>query len=87
MAEPANPWKRYLRFSSIGIELGLSVVIGLIAGQWLDRRFGTQPWLTLVGLLFGVAAGFRTVYKALKDLKSAGQNAQDSEEHAPGRKP
>lgn len=46
---------------SIGIELVVSVVIGLVAGAWLDRRFGTGPWLTLVGIMVGSAAGFRSL--------------------------
>ena len=75
MAAPPSPWKRYLRFSSMGIELGVSVMVGLIGGQWLDKRFGTEPWLLLLGLLFGMAAGFRSVFRALKDLTAAGKSA------------
>jgi ATP synthase protein I len=87
MAEPPSPWKRYLRFSSIGIELGLSVMIGLIGGQWLDRRFGTEPWLLLLGLLVGMAAGFTSVYRALKELSREEKNPPDRQPNAPGRKP
>jgi F0F1-type ATP synthase assembly protein I len=75
MPEQPSPWRRYLRFSSMGIELGLSVMIGLIGGQWLDKRFGTEPWLLLLGLVFGMAAGFRSVFRALKDLTAAGKSA------------
>jgi F0F1-type ATP synthase assembly protein I len=71
MPEQPSPWRRYLRFSSMGIELGLSVMIGLIGGQWLDKRFGTEPWLLLLGLVFGMAAGFRSVFRALKHLTAA----------------
>ena len=63
-----TPWRRYLRFSSLGIELGLCVMIGLIGGQWLDKKFGTEPWLLLAGLLIGLAAGFRSMFRALKEL-------------------
>jgi ATP synthase protein I len=70
MAEDPSKWRRYLRFSSLGIELGLSVMIGLIGGQWLDKYFGTAPWLLLAGLLFGMAAGFRSMYRALKSLNA-----------------
>jgi ATP synthase protein I len=69
MAEQPTPWRRYLRFSSMGIELGLAVMAGLIGGQWLDHKFGTTPWLLLVGLLLGMAAGFRSMWRALKALK------------------
>jgi ATP synthase protein I len=70
MAEDPRPWRRYLRFSTIGIELGLAVLIGLMGGQWLDRQFGTDPWLLLLGLLFGLGAGFRSIFRALKDMNA-----------------
>jgi F0F1-type ATP synthase assembly protein I len=45
----------------------------LFAGRWADRRFHTEPWLTLFGVLIGVASGFRELYrvskKALKEEK------------------
>jgi ATP synthase protein I len=53
-------------FSSIGLQLALSIFIGLFAGIYLDRRFDTSPWLTLVGLLMGIAAGFRNIGLAIK---------------------
>ncbi|NIP72152.1 MAG: AtpZ/AtpI family protein [Gammaproteobacteria bacterium] len=70
MAEPPGKFRRYLRFSTVGLELGLSVLIGLFVGQWLDARFGTEPWLLLLFLMFGMAAGFRSIYRALKDLNA-----------------
>ena len=67
MAGPSK-FSRYLRFSSIGLELGGSVIVGLLGGQWLDTRFGTTPWLMIVGLGFGMAAGFRSIFRLLKDV-------------------
>lgn len=60
-------------YSYIGIFFGVAVCLGLFAGRWADRRFHTEPWLTLAGVLIGVASGFRELYrvskKALKDEK------------------
>jgi len=36
------------------------------AGHYLDQKLATFPWLTLLGLLFGVAAGFINLLKAVK---------------------
>lgn len=63
MAPKSWRYHRYLRYSTVGLELGLSVLIGLFVGQWLDARFGTEPWLLLVFLLFGMAAGFRSIFR------------------------
>lgn len=53
------------RLGTVGIELGVATVVGLLAGAWLDARWNTGPWLTLVGVVVGVAAGFRGLVRAL----------------------
>ena len=44
-------------FSTIGLELGLSIALGYLGGEWLDGKFGTEPWLKWIGLGFGLARG------------------------------
>jgi len=46
--------------------LVVATVIGLAGGYYLDRWLGTSPWLTLIGLLFGIAAGFVNLFRAVK---------------------
>ena len=41
-----------------GISLFVSVAVGLGLGWLLDRWLGTKPWLLVVGLILGAAAGF-----------------------------
>lgn len=55
-----------LSASSVGLEMGLSVIIGVLVGMWLDRQLGTEPWLMLLWLGFGFAAGFRGVLRAVR---------------------
>jgi F0F1-type ATP synthase assembly protein I len=57
---------RQLSRASVGLELGLSVIIGLLIGMWLDRVLGTTPWLMLLWLVFGFVAGFRGVLRAVR---------------------
>ena len=54
------------RYSYIGIFFGVAAMLGFFAGRWADRRWHTDPWLSLVGLLLGLAAGFRELYKLSK---------------------
>ena len=51
-------------FASLGMSVAFAIVIGLGIGYWLDKKFGTQPVLLLVGLAFGIAAGFSNIYRA-----------------------
>jgi len=58
-------WKGVGSYATVGLELALSVLVGLFGGRWLDQKLGTHGWLTVIGLGFGIAAGFRSVYRAL----------------------
>ena len=55
---------------TVGTVLVACVVVGFFLGSQLDRRLGTSPWLTVVCVLLGTAAGFvelfRTVSRNLK---------------------
>jgi ATP synthase protein I len=64
--------------SSIGLELGISVVLGVLAGIWADSYFGTEPWLMLLGIALGCTAGFRGVMRAVakEDRKGARDDAE-----------
>jgi ATP synthase protein I len=52
--------------SSIGIALVLAIFGCFFLGRWLDQRLGTEPYLTLVFLLLGIATGFRNIYVLIK---------------------
>jgi F0F1-type ATP synthase assembly protein I len=56
--------QRLGRASAVGIELAVAVIGCLLLGAWADRRFGTDPWLALAGLLVGSLAGFRSLWRA-----------------------
>lgn len=67
--------KAFARVGAVGIELALSVVVGLLGGIWLDKHFSTKPLLTLAGLILGVIAGFRSLYQTVrKQSQSSGRD-------------
>jgi ATP synthase protein I len=51
---------------TVGIELGVSIGIGFWVGHWMDEKFETAPWLLITWVLIGVAAGFRSIYRAAR---------------------
>jgi ATP synthase protein I len=62
--------RRYIRelayYSSLGLQVALSIFIGVAIGVYLDRRFDYYPWLTLIFLVLGIAAGFRNIWLAIR---------------------
>ena len=52
--------------SSIGIAMVIAIFGCLFLGVWLDRKLGTDPYLTLLFLLMGIVAGFRNMYVLIK---------------------
>ena len=56
-------FKGLAMLASMGIAMVVSTFIGLIIGIYLDKYFDTKPWLTIIFLIFGIAAGFRNIYE------------------------
>jgi ATP synthase protein I len=53
-----------LRLSgSLGTEMAAAVLIGTFMGYWVDKWLGTEPWILIVGFIFGAAAGFRNLFR------------------------
>lgn len=75
-----SAWVRAARLASVGLEMGVSVLIGWAFGYWLDGKLGTKPWLMLLFLLFGVAAGFRGMISAAKKAMREGSDDRGSDD-------
>ncbi|MEE8318825.1 MAG: AtpZ/AtpI family protein [Dehalococcoidales bacterium] len=57
-----------LRLIGVGFFIGVSIVLGVVAGLWLDNRFDTGPVLAIIGLLLGIAVAFYGVFQMLLPL-------------------
>lgn len=67
--------------SRIGSELVISVLIGIYGGYLLDGYLDSSPWLMLLGLIFGSAAGFLNIYRAFQELDgNAAEKKPDQKE-------
>lgn len=67
--ETRSSFKELAYYSSLGLSVSFAVFIGLGVGVWLDRKFDTSPWLTLIFLGFGIIAGFRNIGRAIKRVR------------------
>jgi len=59
-----------------GAEFGMCVVVGVLLGYGIDHFFGTRPWGVLIMMVFGFAAGIRSVIRAYRELTAEAQQYQ-----------
>lgn len=59
-------WRDLAFYSSIGLSVAFSIFIGLAIGVYIDRRYNTSPWFTLIFICLGIAAGFRNIGLVIK---------------------
>ncbi len=73
-----NRWGAALRLTGVGFFIGGSIVLGVVAGMWLDRRLNTEPILVIVGLILGVIVAFYGVYRMLVPLLNDKRDGRNS---------
>lgn len=67
MAENNSPrsgsssWAEVMRtvgpYLHVGWTLVLTILLGVLAGRWVDARWGTEPAFLLVGAVLGIVLG------------------------------
>ncbi len=63
MADQQDPFQEGVSIAArIGLELVVATAAGAFLGYLLDSWWGSRPWVMVVGLLLGAAAGLRSVY-------------------------
>lgn len=76
-----RPWSRELGpFLTLGLQLAFAVVGFFFLGRWADHEFGTNPWLTLLGLGLGMAGGFVKFFRTARQLGEQSDRAAEKEE-------
>lgn len=53
----------WLNASVVGIQFPVAIGLGYLWGKWMDGLFGTEPWLTIIFSVFGIAAGFVNLFR------------------------
>lgn len=70
MDEPGKPAPRKFggystlaEASSLGFMFPIALAIGYFWGSWMDRLFGTEPWLMWIFSGFGLIAAFVNLFR------------------------
>lgn len=51
--------------ANLAFVLVASTMVGFFLGHYLDKWLNTTPWLTVIMLILGVAAGFKAIYEKM----------------------
>ena len=73
-----SKWIAALRLTGVGFFIGGSIVMGVVAGLWLDNRLDTKPVFILSGLVLGIIVAGYGVYQMLLPLIRNKQDKEDS---------
>ena len=68
--EDKYPFRAMALTSVILGQLAGSTIIGIFAGRWLDRTFGTKPLFLIVCLFAGLAAGVYSMIRIVQHFNS-----------------
>ncbi len=52
-------------FAAIPFQLAFCIIAGVYAGQWLDKKLGTAPWLLILGVFLGTGLSSYSIYTKL----------------------
>ncbi len=55
--------KQLLEASSLGFMFPIAIGLGFGWGYWMDKMFGTRPWLTVIFTIFGLIAAFVYLFR------------------------
>ena len=52
-----------------GLTLAVAVLVGFFAGRWLDGKLHTTPLFILLGLFWGIAGSFLSLFFQLRKMQ------------------
>jgi ATP synthase protein I len=79
---PAGAIPSIGEYAGVGLQFALTIVVFMFAGIWLDRALGTSPWLLMLFVFGGAAAGFYSVYRKLMAAQRRAEEARRAEREA-----
>lgn len=79
--EVSDTYKSYIKTSAVGLEIGLSIVVGALAGYLFDGYFDTRPYGLLFGFLVGALAAAKRLYMFSKQYLK--ENSEDDRQKPP----
>lgn len=79
---PIPPKESHITQAQAGWRMVTELVVGLLlgfgVGYGLDRLLGTEPWLMILFIGFGFAAGVRVMLRTAREIQNRDDRADDT---------
>lgn len=73
MADDPAEKQQAMAYVMVPLVMAISPLVGWFIGSWLDEHLGTSPYLLYTFLVLGFIAGFREVYRLIKQFGDDGK--------------
>lgn len=68
--KPGKQPNSYIRFTSVAIQMGLTIYLGNLFGKWLDIKFNKLFWEDTITLLSVFLAMYQVIAQVIKVSKN-----------------
>jgi F0F1-type ATP synthase assembly protein I len=63
-----NISRNFAPFLTMGFQLAAAVLMFLLIGHWIDKKFGIEPFGKLLGVVIGSTGGFVKFFKTVASI-------------------
>lgn len=81
--KPESVLRELGKYGALGLEMAVSVVIGMAVGWQIDKWLHTAPWFMVLWIGFGFAAGVRSLWRSAKRMERE-MEKDDGDDRPPG---
>ena len=69
-SEDRRQARAFARYAGVGLQFAVAIIAFVFAGQWVDRKLGSEPWGMIIGVFTGAGAAFYSMYhRLMADLR------------------
>lgn len=66
-----NPLRKYVRFSTVALQMGIVIAAGALGGRWIDQKQGDEfPLWTLILTLIAI---FGSLFQVIREVIKMGK--------------
>ncbi|MBI2608553.1 MAG: AtpZ/AtpI family protein [Deltaproteobacteria bacterium] len=66
----SQKFRSYAMISALALQLVTNIVIGIFVGMWLDKKWGTTPFLLLICILLFGSVGMIMFIRGVSRFKN-----------------